>query len=157
MWREIVKASNIESVLLGCNSIWDIKSIKWLVYFSLNKSIRYSVLMVIFVFLYMLQETVFESELVDKSNELELKEGKEKAKGNDRSSLVIFENEREYTSHYFIILQCRWQSLVDGSCCSRGTREFRRVIIAGDLIILELLMHAINVLFSLSNSPWNHR
>lgn len=63
--------------------------------------------MVIFVFLYILQETVFESELVDKSNVLEPKKGKEKAKGDDRFSLVIFENNREYTAHYFIILQCR--------------------------------------------------
>lgn len=61
MWYEILKALNIESVLLECNFILDIKSIKWLVYFSLNKSIRYSALMVVFVFLYILQETIFES------------------------------------------------------------------------------------------------
>lgn len=60
--------------------------------------------MIFFVFLYILQETVFESELVNKSSGLKLKEGKEKAKEDDRSSLVIFENDREYTAHYFIIL-----------------------------------------------------
>lgn len=76
--------------------------------------------MVIFVFLYILQETVFESELVNKSSGLKLKEGKEKAKKkkeeeDDRSSLVIFENDREYTAHYFIILIS-----VDGNCWSMG-------------------------------------
>lgn len=34
----------------------------------------------------------------------------------------------------------------------RETREFRRVITAGDSINPQLLMHPINVLFSLSNS-----
>lgn len=68
--------------------------------------------MVIFVFLYILQETVFESELVDKSNGLELKKGKEKAKGDDRFSLVIFENGREYTAHYFsMTIAGRWELL----------------------------------------------
>lgn len=71
--------------------------------------------MVVFVFLYILQEMVFESELADKLNGLELKEGKEKAKRDDRSSLVIFKNDREYTAHYFIILVS-----VDGNRWSMG-------------------------------------